>query len=76
MNKKIIIIIFIIIIAIILFIILKPEKAEKSLVNPQTQTFEQTPTPTPKTFQFDASTDLGKELDSVNPEVLDSDFNE
>lgn len=35
-----------------------------------------TPSPTPKTFQFDASTDLNQELDKVNPQVLDSDFNE
>lgn len=35
-----------------------------------------TPSPTPKTFQFDGSTDLSQELDKVNPEVLDSDFNE
>lgn len=33
------------------------------------------PTPsTPKTFQFDSSTDLKMELEKVNPEVLDSDF--
>jgi hypothetical protein len=38
------------------------------------------PTPTssppnaPKTFQFGASTDLKQELDNINPQVLDSDF--
>lgn len=33
------------------------------------------PTPNaPPTFKFDSSTDLQKELDSVNPQVLDSDF--
>lgn len=33
------------------------------------------PTPsTPKTFQFDSSTDLKMELQKVNPQVLDSDF--
>ena len=32
------------------------------------------PSPKLKTFQFDASTDLKLELDSVNPEVMDSDF--
>lgn len=33
------------------------------------------PTPsTPKTFQFDSSTDLEAELEKVNPQVLDSDF--
>lgn len=40
-----------------------------------------TPAPTPevtpnapKTFQFDSSTDLKMELNKVNPQVLDSDF--
>lgn len=28
----------------------------------------------PKTFKFDESTDLKMELDKVNPQVLDSDF--
>lgn len=33
------------------------------------------PTPNaPKTFQFDSSTDLKAELEKVNPQVLDSDF--
>lgn len=34
------------------------------------------PTPTIKQFKFDSATDLKKELDSINPEVLDSDFQE
>ena len=28
----------------------------------------------PKTFQFDSSTDLKQELEKVNPQILDSDF--
>ena len=28
----------------------------------------------PKQYNFDSSTDLKKELDSINPQVLDSDF--
>jgi len=32
------------------------------------------PSPKPKTFQFNSSTNLKSELDSVNPEILDSDF--
>jgi hypothetical protein len=32
------------------------------------------PSPNISTYQFDSSTDLEKELDSVNPKVLDSDF--
>lgn len=27
-----------------------------------------------KTYKFDSTTDLKKQLDSINPEVLDSDF--
>lgn len=30
--------------------------------------------PKPKTFQFDSSTDLEKELEKIDPKVLDSDF--
>lgn len=37
-----------------------------------------TPTPVapnaPKTFKFDSATDLEAELEKVNPQVLDSDF--
>jgi len=33
-----------------------------------------TPSPKPKTFKFDSSTDLKAELETINPEVLDSDF--
>lgn len=32
------------------------------------------PAPTPKTFKFDKSTDLKKELETINPQVLESDF--
>lgn len=41
---------------------------------------KQIPSPTvvlsnaPKTFKFDSSTDLKKQLDNINPQVLDSDF--
>lgn len=47
------------------------------------QVINQQPTPTlthttmpttPKTFQFDSLTDLESELEKVNPQVLDSDF--
>lgn len=33
-----------------------------------------TPTPTPVEFKFDKNTDLKKELESINPQVLDEDF--
>lgn len=32
------------------------------------------PSPAPTVFKFDSSTDLKKELDNINPQVLDSDF--
>lgn len=35
------------------------------------------PTPNaPKTFSFDSSTDLKVELEKVNPQILDSDFDD
>ena len=64
------------------------EVKQGSLVSPNlVQTIFSKPKPTPspspkisraslrvKTFKFDSSTDLKKELDSVNPQILDSDF--
>ena len=32
------------------------------------------PSASPKTFEFDSSTDLKAELENINPQVLDSDF--
>lgn len=32
------------------------------------------PSPKLKTYHFDSTTDLKKELDSINPQILDSDF--
>lgn len=34
------------------------------------------PSPRLKTYHFDSTTDLKKELDSINPQILDSDFAE
>ena len=46
--------------------------------NPTTSTQPVIPDPpkSQKSFQFDSSTDLGKELDSINPQVLESDFDD
>lgn len=74
-NKwaTIIIIIFIIVIVIILKV--KPAEKIVSTTLPVSQTpAHTTPKPTPKTFKFDRNTDLEMELESVNPQVLDSDF--
>lgn len=86
MNKNRIPIIFIIVIifiAVVLF--LTQGEKTKTLVNPgglltgktESPTPVPTPVPTPnapKTFKFDSSTDLKQELEKVNPQVLDSDF--
>lgn len=53
-----------------------------SLIGVQQQTPAPSPVPVPeqpaynppKDFKFDANTNLQQELDSINPQVLDSDF--
>ena len=54
---------------------------EKGLASPnmvQNLFTKPSPTPSPspkiKTYKFDSTTDLKKELDSINPQILDSDF--
>lgn len=75
MKNKIVYIIIIIFITGTIFILTKKENKP---VGPTltTQTAIPTPTPTPalKTFKFDGSTDLKKELEQINPKVLDVDF--
>lgn len=46
------------------------------IFNKSTPTPSSTPAPpnAPKTYSFDSQTDLKSELEKVNPEVLDSDF--
>lgn len=77
MSKRIIFIIAIIIIIVgILWFGLRG-RVQKNLVNPQilqTESPSPSPSQTPKTFKFDSSTNLKMELEKVNPEVLDSDF--
>ncbi|MBI4038083.1 hypothetical protein HY387_00310 [Candidatus Daviesbacteria bacterium] len=77
MNKKILT--FIIIITFIIFITIifrNQQRVEKNLISPGVSTSKptSTPSPSPQTFKFDSTTDLQKELDSVDPQVLDSDF--
>lgn len=43
--------------------------------NITSQIITPSPTITPIEYHFDKSTDLKKELDTINPEVLDIDFN-
>ena len=59
-----------------LWLKLSGNKSE-NLVNPQIPAPSETPSPTPdvpKTFKFDSLTDLKAELEKVDPQVLDSDF--
>ncbi|OGE25001.1 hypothetical protein A3C26_01175 [Candidatus Daviesbacteria bacterium RIFCSPHIGHO2_02_FULL_39_12] len=59
------------ILAIAFFVTVFKEKTH--LTNPVSPTPLATPA-APKTFQFDRNTDLRLELENVNPQVLDSDF--
>ncbi len=75
MNKKNITILIFIAIIIVIFTAwgrnsIQPVTSE---VKPLEKTIP-TPTPRPKTFQFDGSTDLKAELEKVDPKVLDSDL--
>lgn len=71
MKKIITFIIIITVITIIIFI--SNSSLKSSLVTPSSVPVS-TPVPTPKLYQFDEKTDLKMELDSINPEVSDSDF--
>ncbi len=86
MSKKIIFMIFITIIIVILTLAFLVKIPGGNLISPNLpsilkkpiQTSSPIPTPipspTPKIFNFDASSDLKGELETVNPQVLDSDF--
>ena len=84
MSKSKIRTIVIILFALTAFwMIIKNAVTGKSLmINPMAKEVIQaipsnTPTPvpsTPKTFKFDSKTDLKEQLEQVNPQVLDSDF--
>lgn len=83
MKKKILFVIMLTILYAIAYVFVTSKK--EGLVGPkliQQITRQQVaPTPAsvitpdaPKTFKFDSSTDLKVELEKVNPQVLDSDF--
>lgn len=76
-NKTILLIALTILTMIVVYFV--TSKKDMNLVGPsliqQTPTSTPMPTPNiPKTFQFDSSTDLKMELEKVNPQILDSDF--
>lgn len=78
-GKKLLLIIFIFTTVVVFLIILGKEKS--GLVGPNISPQPSSVPPQfggagPKTFQFDSLTDLNAELEKVNPQVLDSDFNE
>lgn len=72
----------IIVTSIIIVVVLGLKRDKLGLITPnfnQTskQTIEELPTATPnapKQYNFDSSTDLKMELESINPQVLESDF--
>ncbi|MEK7616444.1 MAG: hypothetical protein AAB414_00110 [Patescibacteria group bacterium] len=81
MNKKIIMTILLLSVVVLIWYVSRSSFGQKLTGPGFSQTLgEQIPDPTPpapvapKTFQFDASTDLEAELEKINPEVLDSDF--
>lgn len=80
MNKKILIAIILIILFTLGYLVINNNKKNNQLLSPNSKKVESfvapsiIPSPKPKTFKFDRNTDLKKELESINPEVLESDF--
>lgn len=77
-NKLITIILFLSLIIVIIFLVPKSGSKiinpvgfmqNKPLPGPEVSNYDP-----PKEIKYDSSTDLEEELDSVNPKVLDSDF--
>lgn len=60
---------------VVLIFVLLGSKKSTDLVKPAaTVVPTSTPISVPKEYKFDSLTDLKKELDSINPQVLESDF--
>lgn len=64
------------VILIILFSIFLFRNKKEPMVSPAVAPLPSAEINQPKEIKYDGSTDLKKELESVNPQVLDSDFNE
>lgn len=86
-NKIITTILLFILIFIFIFVgnVIFSKTSPQTLINPdgknifqqitqQTDTPTPTPSPTPIEYRFDKTTDLKQELETINPEVLNSDF--
>lgn len=74
------IVITIVVIMVVIFMQV-PSGLRSKLISPavmgekiEEQVVETSEPVAPKTFKFNSSTDLKKELESINPQVLDSDF--
>lgn len=82
MKTSYIIIIVVVLTALLVASVTHPMWNNSELISPLARVFQMKTVPSPvpspspriKTFNFNASTDLKQELDSVNPQVLDSDF--
>ncbi|MBI4035821.1 hypothetical protein HY383_02645 [Candidatus Daviesbacteria bacterium] len=79
-SKKIFLVLLIIGVVIIFFLFNQKVSSLTSPASKQNQANQVTPTPStssynpPAQVQYDSSTDLQKELESINPQVLDEDF--
>lgn len=79
MKRKYIFATAVAILSLIIFWSIGKNTINGNLVGPGLMQSSAAPTPVPtpnapKTFNFDSSTDLQGELEKVNPQVLDSDF--
>lgn len=60
---------------VVLIFVFLGSKKNTNLVKPAETVAPTTiPTSIPKQYKFDGSTDLKKELESINPQVLEADF--
>ncbi|MDO8573924.1 MAG: hypothetical protein Q7R77_04190 [Candidatus Daviesbacteria bacterium] len=66
--------VFVVVILIILFSILFLRNKTEPMVNPAVVPQPPAEINQPEVMKYDVSTDLQKELDSVNPQINDSDF--
>lgn len=71
MNKRLGLLILVLFFGFAVWFFSKSEDKKSIMLNPQPTL---TPAPTPKTFKYDAATNLKQELEKVNPQVLESDF--
>ncbi len=86
-RKKLVIAVIVLFLGVFIWIVSQGMRSKgKSLINPgvgkavESVVSQSTPVPqvsaynAPKEIKYDSTTDLKKELDSIDPKVLDSDF--